>query len=253
MALKSRIKLRYDTYNQWAASDPVLLAGELAVVALTDESDTMNDQPDTILFKIGDGKTKFSELGWTSSLAADVYDWAKAASRPVYSYGDSDLTGFGTAATHNIEASITNSENIPTSAAIISYIAAQLLSIKAGQVITKKMNFDSDSEKISTFLLPKGANIKKVEFHVVGSTSSSNPSSATSLISLKSGSTVEKVLISTDDLDFNTIKNTSYLPETFIYDALNYSITSVNGVNVSIDVTSLKNLSGTLYLTYNLE
>ena len=31
------------------------------------------------MFKVGDGEHTFNELDWTSALAADVYDWAKAA------------------------------------------------------------------------------------------------------------------------------------------------------------------------------
>jgi len=31
------------------------------------------------MFKVGNGVSTFVELPWTSGLAADVYDWAKAA------------------------------------------------------------------------------------------------------------------------------------------------------------------------------
>jgi hypothetical protein len=30
------------------------------------------------MFKVGNGVSTFEELPWTSGLAADVYDWAKA-------------------------------------------------------------------------------------------------------------------------------------------------------------------------------
>ena len=40
--------------------------------------------PPQILFKVGDGTSKFSQLQYASSKAADVYAWAKAASKPTY-------------------------------------------------------------------------------------------------------------------------------------------------------------------------
>ena len=81
--LKTKIKLRYDTLENWTTADPILLAGELAVVAITDKN-IANQQMPPIMFKVGDGTNKFSALGWSSGLAADVYDWAKAASKPSY-------------------------------------------------------------------------------------------------------------------------------------------------------------------------
>lgn len=96
--LKTRIKLKYDTLANWVKNDPVLLEGELAVATIP-EAAPANKQLPPVMFKVGDGASKFSELGWASALAADVYDWAKAAARPAYKYGDADLTGFGSAAT----------------------------------------------------------------------------------------------------------------------------------------------------------
>lgn len=92
--LNTRIKLRCDTYANWAEKDPVLLSGELAAVVLSQngDGDNLNDTVDTILFKIGDGSHKFSELGWTSSLAADVYEWAKASVKPQYNYTEINNT-----------------------------------------------------------------------------------------------------------------------------------------------------------------
>ena len=36
------------------------------------------------LFKVGDGSSTFANLPWASARAADVYDWAKAATKPTY-------------------------------------------------------------------------------------------------------------------------------------------------------------------------
>lgn len=88
--LQTTIILRNDVTANWASSTLILKKGEVAI-------DTEKN-----IFKIGDGEHTFSGLDWASGLAADVYGWAKAANRPAYKYGDTDLTGFGTAATKNI-------------------------------------------------------------------------------------------------------------------------------------------------------
>ena len=38
--LNTRIKLKYDTLANWSTANPVLLAGEVAVVAIPTESET---------------------------------------------------------------------------------------------------------------------------------------------------------------------------------------------------------------------
>lgn len=76
--LNSRISLRYDTYDQWntpSGKAAVLNKGEVGICALLVEG---ANQP-TIMFKVGNGISTFEELPWTSGLAADVFDWAKAA------------------------------------------------------------------------------------------------------------------------------------------------------------------------------
>lgn len=99
--LKTRISLKYDTLENWGKSALVLNKGEVAIATIP-AADASKKQLPPVMFKVGDGTHTFSELDWASGLAADVYGWAKAASRPAYKYGDADLTGFGTAATKNI-------------------------------------------------------------------------------------------------------------------------------------------------------
>lgn len=101
--LKTRISLKYDTLANWQASKLKLNKGELAI-AVIPTADPSKKQLPPVMFKVGDGEHTFAELGdnWASALAADVYSWAKAASRPAYKYGDADLTGFGTAAAKNV-------------------------------------------------------------------------------------------------------------------------------------------------------
>ena len=76
--LNTRISLRYDTLENWSTASgkaTVLNKGEVGVCATTLSGAA---QP-TIKFKVGNGISTFEELPWTSGLAADVFDWAKAA------------------------------------------------------------------------------------------------------------------------------------------------------------------------------
>ena len=88
--LKTRFQLKSDTYQNWIANDPTPLAGELCIVIVPAETGAVAKEP-AVLFKVGDGAHKFSELQFTAGLAADVYDWAKAANKPTYSA--SEITG----------------------------------------------------------------------------------------------------------------------------------------------------------------
>lgn len=87
MAIKTfntRIQLKYDTYENWIAQDPVLLLGEAAVTTVSVVQDgKVNSVPSTLI-KFGDGTHKYSELNYASGLSADVYSWAKAATKPEY-------------------------------------------------------------------------------------------------------------------------------------------------------------------------
>lgn len=80
----TRLKLKYDTYTNWNTKNPVLLAGELAICVVPAGSNQATNEP-TVLMKCGDGTSKFNELDWVSGLSADVYGWAKAATKPTYS------------------------------------------------------------------------------------------------------------------------------------------------------------------------
>ena len=81
--LKARLKLKYDLYANWIANDPVLLAGEAAIAVVPADTGAVVQEP-CILIKIGDGTKKFSQLPFVSGIAADVYTWAKAATKPTY-------------------------------------------------------------------------------------------------------------------------------------------------------------------------
>lgn len=81
--LNTRIQLKYDTYANWTTNNPVLLSGEIAVVVVPASSGAVPNEP-TVLFKVGDGTSKFNALQWVAAPAADVYSWAKAATKPTY-------------------------------------------------------------------------------------------------------------------------------------------------------------------------
>lgn len=91
-----RLQLRYDTYVNWMSKDPILLAGEVAVAemtgrrTLTNSDDTPTFTPPAIGVKIGNGHSYFSELPWIQAVAADVYNWAKKATKPTYSANEID-------------------------------------------------------------------------------------------------------------------------------------------------------------------
>ena len=100
--LKTRIQMKYDSYANWTSTtlgnnkgaNLVLKAGEIGICYLpTDysEAQVVGSQPPQILFKVGNGSAKFSELPWASAKAADVYDWAKQASLPVTKEGNGNV------------------------------------------------------------------------------------------------------------------------------------------------------------------
>lgn len=86
--LKTRIQLKYDTLEKWTevADTFIPKAGEICFVAIaTNQTDVDVHNAPTVLYKVGDGTTTFGKLKWGSAMAADVYAWAKAATKPSYS------------------------------------------------------------------------------------------------------------------------------------------------------------------------
>ena len=88
--LKTRLKLKYDTLTNWTQNDPVLLEGEIAIV---DPGVTAADGSATVLIKVGrkdanGNNQKFSACPYLWSKASDVYSWAKASSKPSYTYSE---------------------------------------------------------------------------------------------------------------------------------------------------------------------
>ena len=89
--LETKIQLRYGTYSQWMNSNLILLQGEAAICAFPRDKvieSLSNSKPDytppAIGIKIGDGVHYFRELPWVQAISADVYTWAKSATKPTY-------------------------------------------------------------------------------------------------------------------------------------------------------------------------
>ena len=102
--LNTRIALKYDSYQNWQTHNPILLKGEIAIAELpvsenkpgvgvpnADGSTPAIQNAPNILIKVGDGTNHYNDLKFVSALAADVYSWAKAATKPTYSAGE--ITG----------------------------------------------------------------------------------------------------------------------------------------------------------------
>ena len=125
--LKTRIKLKYDTLTNWQGegASVVLLKGEVAVCEVPTGGSLEQVTPPAILFKVGDGTKKFSELPWASALAADVYAWAKAATKPTYS--TAEITGLTSA--------LEGKENAGTAAGLIAALDSEA-TVQSGKFIT---------------------------------------------------------------------------------------------------------------------
>ena len=87
---QTRIQLKYDTYANWIAANPILKKGEMAIATVDSGVQSMTNLPNIVL-KVGDGTSHYNDLKFVSALAADVHGWAKANTKPVYAA--SEITG----------------------------------------------------------------------------------------------------------------------------------------------------------------
>lgn len=78
--LNTRIMLKYDSYENWVANDPVLKQGEAAITVVTVKQDGTANYVPSCLIKVGDGTHKYSELDFVYAKAADVVAAAKSES-----------------------------------------------------------------------------------------------------------------------------------------------------------------------------
>lgn len=96
--LSTRITLKYDNLVNWNASTFILKKGEVAICSLDNGEAVEQSTPPAVLLKVGDGSHRFSELPWASGIAADVYSWAKAATKPTYTASEVGADASGAAA-----------------------------------------------------------------------------------------------------------------------------------------------------------
>ena len=159
--LQTRIKLKYDTLTNWqgAGADVVLLKGEVAICEIPTGSTAEQVTPPAILFKVGDGTKKFSELPWASALAADVYAWAKAATKPTYS--TSEITG--------LESALAGKENAGTAAGLIAALDSEA-TVQSGKFIT---GFELVDGKVTNVQYGEPAEIAVPEYTLVAGTDGS--------------------------------------------------------------------------------
>lgn len=87
---QTRIQLKYDTYENWIAANPILKKGEMAIATVDSGVQSMTNLPNIVL-KVGDGASHYNQLKFVSALAADVREWAKADKKPAYTA--SEITG----------------------------------------------------------------------------------------------------------------------------------------------------------------
>lgn len=130
--LNTRIALKYDSYENWTHHNPILLKGEIAIAELpvsenksgTGEPNAAGSTPaiqnaPNILIKVGDGTNHYNDLKFVSALAADVYSWAKAATKPTYSA--SEITGLDNYISQTIQDTNTQYRIVAVDDAAYSY------------------------------------------------------------------------------------------------------------------------------------
>ena len=130
--LNTRIALKYDSYANWQEYNPILLKGEIAIAELPDKGNkpgvgepnaagstpAIQNAPN-ILIKVGDGTNHYNDLKFVSALAADVYSWAKAATKPTYSAGE--ITGLDNYISQTIQDTNTQYRIVAVDGAAYSY------------------------------------------------------------------------------------------------------------------------------------
>lgn len=74
--LNTRIRLKYDLFDNWSTKNPVLLEGEVAIAVPGTTVGSVESKA-SCLMKVGNGTSHFNDLPWLNAVAADVHAWAK--------------------------------------------------------------------------------------------------------------------------------------------------------------------------------
>ena len=130
----TRIALRYDSYENWIANDPVLMAGEVALAYVSVKQDGEVQHVPSVLIKCGDNEHKYSELDYVYAKAADVLTACKS---------EEALTAF--------------INNVIANAGIATDEAMQALSDRVGTAEGKIATLESDLNTAETGLKAKVA------------------------------------------------------------------------------------------------
>ena len=95
--LNTRIKSKIDSLSNWQTASTVLFAGEIGVATiaanavLPSDLSALTGHLPAIVIKVGDGTKNWNDLPYLSAFGADVYDWAKAETKPPYAA--TEITG----------------------------------------------------------------------------------------------------------------------------------------------------------------
>lgn len=209
--VKTRIKNRFASLNDWSTANQELLAGEIAVVSVT--TTTTDDKGNIVqvpayLIKVGGatyptGHAKagqlmtFNDLPWLSATAADVYDWAKSANAEDVSIG----VKVGTATTNtskSLGAWIKSLQDTNDSqASALSQLTGKVDVTKVSTAITEAINaLDNTSKGSGTIVKAVTQTNGKVEVTMGKLTAAEIPELATSKITTGNAtySTLDKML-----------------------------------------------------------
>ena len=160
----SRIMSKIDTAANWDANNPVLLKGEVVPVIVPDsEGNTAY-----VVFKVGDGVSNYATLPFTSANAWDVYDWAKAATKPTYDYSEIKNTPTIPSAPTIDQKYSATSKNAQSGVAV-----AEALAIKVDKVDGKTLTSNDFTSALLSKLngIAEGANKYVHPTHTAHSTS----------------------------------------------------------------------------------
>jgi hypothetical protein len=77
--INTQLLIKSGNLESWNNKNPLLSAREVCLVEVPLQNGTS-----TFLMKIGNGINNFQDLPFLSALSADIYDWARAETKPDY-------------------------------------------------------------------------------------------------------------------------------------------------------------------------